>query len=143
MTGTWINSNDFSVYWSTTRSMARFGLLMQREGQWQKERILSKEGVYLLTHTSQNINEAYGYLWWINGKNTYHLPQTQFTFNGSLVPNAPADMYCALGKNDQKIYVVPSKKMVVVRMGNSADTSNMALSDFDNVLWQKINALYQ
>jgi hypothetical protein len=60
-----------------------------------------------------------------------------------LIPSAPSDMFCALGKNDQKIYVVPSLKMVVIRMGNTADNANLALSDFDNVLWQKINALYQ
>jgi hypothetical protein len=50
-------------------------------------------------------------------------------------------MYAALGKNDQKIYVVPSKKIVVIRMGNSADSETFALSDFDNQLWLRINAL--
>jgi hypothetical protein len=49
----------------------------------------------------------------------------------------------ALGKNDQKIYVVPSKKMVVIRMGDAADNDNLALSDFDKALWEKITALYQ
>jgi hypothetical protein len=82
-------------------------------------------------------------LWWLNGKTSYHLPQSQFQFNGSLIPSGPDDMYCALGKNDQKIYIVPSLKMVVIRMGDAADNVNLALSDFDNVLWQKINALYQ
>ena len=53
----------------------------------------------------------------------------------------PNDMFAALGKNDQKIYVVPSKKLVIIRMGDSADGTNIALSDFDNVLWGKINAL--
>lgn len=52
-------------------------------------------------------------------------------------------MFMALGKNDQKIYVIPSQKMVVIRMGDAADAVNLALSDFDDVLWQKINALYQ
>ena len=50
-------------------------------------------------------------------------------------------MFCALGKNDQKIYVIPSKKMVIIRMGEAADNVNLALSDFDDVLWQKINAV--
>ena len=50
-------------------------------------------------------------------------------------------MYAALGKNDQKIYVVPSKKLVVIRMGDAADDENFALSNFDNELWEKINAL--
>jgi hypothetical protein len=69
------------------------------------------------------------------------MPQTQFQFNGKLIPNAPDDMFCALGKNDQKIYVVPSKKLVIIRMGDAADNVNLALSDFDDVLWQKINAV--
>jgi len=50
-------------------------------------------------------------------------------------------MYAALGKNDQKIYVVPSKKLVVVRMGNAADSENFALSNFDDELWLRINSL--
>jgi len=50
-------------------------------------------------------------------------------------------MYAALGKNDQKIYIVPSKKLVVVRMGEAADEANFALSTFDNELWEKINAV--
>ena len=95
------------------------------------------------TNNSQNINFAYGYLWWLNGKSSYHLPQIQAQFNGSLIPNAPNDMFMALGKNDQKIYVIPSKKMVVIRMGDSADGTNFALSDFDASLWEKINALIQ
>jgi hypothetical protein len=33
--------------------------------------------------------------------------------------------------------------MVVIRMGEAADSENLALSDFDEVLWQKISALYQ
>ena len=69
------------------------------------------------------------------------MPQTQFQFNGKLIPSAPDDMFCALGKNDQKIYVVPSKKLVIIRMGDAADNVNLALSDFDDVLWQKINAV--
>jgi hypothetical protein len=82
-------------------------------------------------------------MWWLNGKSSYRLPQTQFQFNGSIIPSAPSDMYCALGKNDQKIYVVPSKKMVIIRMGDVADDVNFALSDFDETLWQKISTLYQ
>ena len=122
MNGSWIASGNNIVYWSTTRSMARFGLLMT---------------------PSQNINLSYGYLWWLNGKSSYHLPQSQLQFSGSIIPTAPDDMFMALGKNDQKIYIVPSKRMVVIRMGDAADSANLAISTFDEVLWQKINALYQ
>lgn len=139
MSGTWIQDGDLSVYWSTTRSMARFGLLAFANGKWENNQIINAAYFNNATHTSQNINLAYGYLWWINGESSYHMPQTQLTFSGSLMPNAPTDMYCALGKNDQKIYVVPSKKLVIIRMGDAADEANWAMSGFDNELWGKIN----
>ena len=143
MTGSWIPNGDLSVYWSDTRSMARFGLLALNKGKWNTQQIVNQNYFNQATSTSQNINLAYGYLWWLNGKPSYHLPQTQLQFNGSIIPAGATDMFMALGKNDQKIYVIPSKKMVVIRMGDAADAVSMALSDFDNELWIKINALYQ
>ena len=142
MTGSWITTGDNIVYWSTTRSMARFGLLMLNKGKWDSQQIVSENFITQATNTTQSINQSYGYLWWLNGKPSYHLPQTQYQFSGTIIPNGPSDMFMALGKNDQKIYVVPSKNMVVIRMGDAADSETVALSDFDNVLWQKINALY-
>ncbi|MBZ4043028.1 serine hydrolase domain-containing protein [Flavobacterium hibisci] len=143
MDGAWVQLGVNSVYTSTTRSMARFGLLMLNKGKWDNNTILNETYFNEATNTSQNINLGYGYLWWLNGKANYHLPQSQLTFQGSVIPTAPSDMFMALGKNDQKIYVIPSKKMVVIRMGDAADNVNLALSDFDKVLWQKISALYQ
>ena len=141
MTGSWVQSGDNTVYWSTTRSMARFGLLALNNGSWNGTQIINTTYFNNATTTSQNINLAYGYLWWLNGKASYHITQTQIQFSGSLIPSAPNDKFCALGKNDQKIYVIPSKKMVIIRMGEAADNVNLALSDFDDVLWQKINAV--
>ena len=141
MSGLWIQDGGLSVYWSNTRSMARFGLMIYADGKWHSSQILNENFLNAATTTSQNLNLSYGYMWWLNGKTSYRLPQTQFQFTGTLIPNAPSDMYAALGKNDQKIYVVPIKKLVIIRMGDSADNSNFALSDFDNVLWGKINEL--
>ena len=142
--GSWINSGDgLSVYWSTTRNMARFGLMALNKGKWNSTTVVNETYFNQATNTSQNINLGYGYLWWLNGKASYHLPQSQLQFNGSVIPSGPNDMFMALGKNDQKIYVIPSKKMVVIRMGDAADSVNLALSDFDEVLWEKISALYQ
>lgn len=145
MNGAWVNLGNNSVYGSTTRSMARFGLLMSNKGKWNTTPILNEDYCNAATTTSQNINLSYGYLWWLNGKSSYHLPQSQLQFNGSLIPTAPSDMYMALGKNDQKIYIIPSKKMLVIRMGDVANPDNptFALSGFDAELWTKISALYQ
>jgi len=141
MTGAWYNNTDFSVYWSSTRSMARFGLLASQKGKWENEQIVPENFMTAAVSTSQSLNVAYGYLWWLNGKSSYRLPQTQIQFSGSLIPNAPSDMYCALGKDDQKIYIIPSKKLVIIIMGAAADGTNFALSNFDNELWGKINTL--
>lgn len=141
MSGAWIQNNDFSVYWSNTRSMARFGLMIYAKGMWNDNQIISEAFLNEATNTSQNINKSYGYLWWLNGKESYHLPASQVKFPGKLIPNAPDDTFAALGKNDQKIYVVPSKKIVVIRMGDSASNINFALSSFDNDLWEKLNAV--
>ncbi len=145
--GFWYIGTDanlgLKIYFSTTRSMARFGLLALNNGNWNGTQVINSTYLNQATTTSQNINLSYGYLWWLNGKSSFHLPQTQLQFNGNLISTAPTDMFMALGKDDQKIYVIPSKNMVVIRMGDAADTVNLALSDFDEVLWQKISALYQ
>ena len=143
MDGTWFQYGNNSLYSSTTRSMARFGLLILNKGKWENTTVLNENYFNEATTTSQNINLGYGYLWWLNGKSSYQLPQTQLKFSGSIIETAPNDMFMALGKNDQKIYVIPSKKMVVIRMGDAAGSSNLALSDFDESLWTKINALYE
>ena len=139
----WRNLGDLNVYWSNTRSMACFGLLISNKGKWNNTQIVSENFISEAINTSQNINLAYGYLWWLNGKSNYHLPSIQNEFNGSLISNAPSDMFCALGKNDQKIYIVPSKKLVIIRMGEAADTASFGLSTFDNDLWGKINDLIE
>lgn len=138
MAGAWYNG----VYYSKARSMARFGLLALGKGVWAADTLLHDANYFTaMTNTSQNFNLAYGYLWWLNGKASYMSPQLQLQFSGSLMPNAPNDMFSALGKNDQKIYVVPSQNLVVIRMGESAYGSAAAFSPFDNELWGKLNDL--
>ena len=56
MTGAWIQDGNNSVYGSTTRSMARFGLLMLNKGKWDKQSILNEDYFNEATNTSQNIN---------------------------------------------------------------------------------------
>ncbi len=68
---------------------------------------------------------AYGNLWWIDGKarcrtpGPYLLPANA----GPLVPSAPSDMVAASGADDEKIYVVPSHDLVVVRHGRRSNVA--------------------
>ncbi len=141
MDGFWLSTNNQNnVYFSTARSMARFGLLNLNNGIWQEDTILDDPSyVADMKNTSQPLNKSYGYLWWLNGKDSHMIPRLQTQFSGSMIPNAPSDTYAGLGKNDQKLYVVPSKNLVIVRMGEDASDGLLATSAFDNELWEKIN----
>ena len=143
MNGLWLKTmNSNNVFFSNARSMARFGLLMLNKGKWDNTSILSDENYFnSQVNTSQNLNISYGYLTWLNGKSSSMVPGIQTVFPVSLVPNAPADMYAALGKDDQKIYVVPSQKLVVIRMGNAAGGFSFAVSGFDSELWGKLKTI--
>lgn len=141
MDGFWNFGTIFTIYHSNTRSMAKFGLLALNKGKWSNEQIINETFFNQSTSSSQTINPSYGYLWWLNGKAKHMVPGSQKVYQGALVPNAPADMFAAMGASDQRIYVIPSKNMVVVRMGEASDPDNpsFAVSGFDTALWEKIN----
>lgn len=143
MSGHWEFGPIFKIYHSNTRSMARFGLLALNLGKWKTEQIVDQDFFKTSIQTSQTINPSYGYFWWLNGKESYMLPNSQKVYQGNLVPNAPKDMYAAMGAADQRLYIVPSKSMVVVRMGKSSNPRNrtFAVSGFDDTLWGKINSV--
>ncbi len=131
----WLNH----IMYCTTREAARFGSLTLSKGKWDGVTFLSDAGYFdAMTNTSQDFNLSYGYLWWLNGKASTMLPQSQIVFPTSLVPDAPADMYMALGKDDKKIYVLPGLETVVVRLGDDAGGSVAGPSSFDNDLWKKL-----
>ncbi len=139
MAGLWYQD----VFFSRARDMARFGLFILAKGSWNGTSILTDAAYFTaMTTPSQSLNRSYGYLWWLNGQASYMLPTVQATFAGPLIPAAPADLIAALGKNDQKIYVVPSRGLMVVRQGQAAGDSKLAASSFDNALWTRIMAIF-
>lgn len=135
ISGAWFDH----IFYSKARSMARFGLLVLNKGIWAADTILRDTQYFKeMTNTSQPFNESYGYLWWLNGKNSFKLPGTVLTFNGPICPQAPPDLLMGLGKNDQKVYVWPSRNIVVVRMGEEADGNNPVPVVFDTLLWNEL-----
>lgn len=124
---------------SSCRDMARFGLLILRGGRWQDRQIVSEAYVRDATRPSQNLNPAYGYLFWLNGSQTHRLPYEDNLREGMLFPGCPPDTIAALGAKDSKIYVVPSLDLVVTRLGERA-TENVSLapSEFDSPFLSRI-----
>lgn len=141
MNGLYIPTNGTNVFFSNARSMARFGLLILNNGNWNGNQIMTDTNFFdEMVNSSQELNKSYGYLWWLNGKENYMIPQSQFVFNGSMFPNAPDDMIAALGKNGQFINVIPSENMVWIRMGDAPDESLISFT-LNNEIWEYLNDL--
>ena len=137
----WVGDGLEAIYWSKPRDMARFGLLILNQGTWDETSILSDENYFEeMTTTSQDLNEAYGYLWWLNGKDSVIYPSSTITLNQELASNAPDDMISAIGKNGQFINVIPSENMVVIRMGEAPSDTLVPIT-FHNEMWKLINAV--
>lgn len=112
-----LKRSQFPAYhmWLSTRDMARLGLLMLREGEWDGRRILSREWVKRITSLVTPLREmnppsmralarstrwGYGYMWWV-----WDAPP------GGDGPFAGA--YTGMGAAGQYITVLPRLDMVV------------------------------
>ena len=141
ITGGFVPVGYNNVYFSNARSMARFGLLILNKGNWNGNQILTDTDYFnQMISTSQTINKSYGYLWWLNGKQSFMIPSSQFVFPGALIPNAPADMISAMGKGGQFLNVIPSQNMVWIRMGDEPVNSLVPFLLNDNI-WAYVNDL--
>lgn len=139
MYGLWLTLDNDHVYFSKAREFARFGLLMQNHANWNGNQILNDVAYYNAMITPSNtLNESYGYLWWLNGQNSFMLPQSQFVFPGKLLQHAPNDVYAALGKNGQIINVCPSRDIVFIRMGNIPN-STFVPNYYNDDIWKYLN----
>lgn len=104
--GTFVGS---SYLWMSPRDYARFGLLYLNDGVWEGERILPEGWVdYSSAPTAASPNGIYGAQFWRNGYNSYNFP------------DVPDDAYLANGYEGQRIMVIPSLDLVVVRLGYTA-----------------------
>jgi CubicO group peptidase (beta-lactamase class C family) len=86
--------------WMSTRDHARFGLLVQRGGDWGGRRLLSQAWIDALREPCP-LNPHYGLLWWLN---TGRIP----------TPSAPASSFFARGAGSNVIWIDPEHGLVVV-----------------------------
>jgi CubicO group peptidase (beta-lactamase class C family) len=141
MTGSFFSVGYNNVFFSTARSMARFGSLILNKGNWNGNQIMTDTTYFNdMVNTSQNLNKSYGYLWWLNGKQSFMVPTLQTVFPAFMCPNAPADMISAIGSGGQFLNVVPSQNLVWLRMGDEPSNSNVPFLLNDDI-WQYVNDL--
>ena len=129
----------FSVRLSASaRDLARFGLLILSRGLWHGRAILPYEGFLRASlSSSQRLNPAYGYLWWLNGKPFSLDVIDARRREGALLPSAPADTVAAVGHGAVAIVVIPSRALVIVRHGTKPDDDTL---DFLDKLTSKVLA---
>jgi len=141
MTGTFYQVGYNNVFFSNARSMARFGSLILNKGNWNGNQIMTDTAYFNdMVNTSQNLNKAYGYLWWLNGKQSIMVPTLQTVFPGFMSQPAPADMISAIGAGGQFLNIVPSQNLVWLRMGDEPTTSSVPFLLNDQI-WEYVNDL--
>lgn len=117
---------------TTPQDVAKFGLMVLHGGVAEDgKRVVSKAQLDAMFVRSAT-NPAYGRLWWLNGGEYVVRPQNPRA-EGPLINAAPADLVAALGAFDRRLYVVPSRKLVVVRTGAAATDR-----DFDQQIWLRL-----
>lgn len=108
--GTFVGS---SYGYASARDWARFGLLFLNDGVWNGEQILPEGWVkYSTTPAPAAPIGQYGAHWWLNAGAKDH-PEKSYH------PGLPHDEFGAEGFEDQYIFIIPSQKLVVVRLGVS------------------------
>ncbi len=94
--------------YGTPRDWARFGLLHLHDGVWQGERILPEGWVdFIRTPAPAAEEKQYGGQFWLNAGNRY--------------PDIPSDAFWPMGAWGQVAFIIPSKEMVVIRLGHSPE----------------------
>ncbi len=108
-----------SYLWATPRDWATIGQFALQGGEWSGQQLLPVEWMKTTTTVLPGQGEEVGYAagWWAN-----KLP------DGTLADAAlPADAYSAEGHDGQRVVVVPSADLVVVRLGFSPSVKGDAM----------------
>lgn len=92
-----------SYGYATARDWARFGQLYLQNGVWKGDSIFTKDWVDYTRTEAQASKGRYGAQFWLN--RSHQLPDLQ------------TDMYSCQGHRGQRIFILPSRQMVVVRLG--------------------------
>ena len=115
---------------ATARDCARLGLLYLNDGIWNGERILPEGWVdYSTTPAEHAPMKEYGALLWLNA-GAGMKDAEQSTPSDPPFHQLPADTYFAKGFDGQSITMIPSRKLVVVRLGLSVGTDAWNLEGF-------------
>jgi len=112
-----------SYGWANTEHWAKLGLLYLHRGEWNGKQIINESWVDFISTPNGNSNGRYGAHFWLN--------------EGGYRPDVPKDMYAMEGFQGQMVFIIPSKDLVVVRMGLTEEP----IIDFNKMLREIIAAI--
>ena len=101
--------------WATARDWAKFGLLYLNKGNWNGEQVISEDWVNYTATPTNGSEGVYGAQFWLNA--------------GGHLPDVPKDLFFADGYQGQRVFIIPSKELVVVRMGVTNSTLKAQLKN--------------
>ena len=105
----------------TARQWAKFGELLRRGGQWESTQVVRADLLKELL-TGSKANPRYGMTFWLNIKGGVGAGDD--AAGRSTTPTADSipreDLFMAAGAGKQRLYVIPSLKLTVVRFGESS-----------------------
>ena len=103
-----------SYFYATPHDWARLGQLVLQDGVWNGERLLPEGWIdYSVKPTPTAPNREYGAQFWLNSEPTNDYWRSPW-------PSAPHDAFHMGGYQGQFVIVIPSKELVVVRLGYTA-----------------------
>ncbi len=117
--GTMVGS---SFGWASARDWARVGQLYLNNGYWDGESVLPASWVSFVQEDAKHAKDVYGGQFWLNNPH----------------PGLPEDTYYMGGFHGQRVIIIPSEELVVVRLGTTYDAS---ILDFDGFINEVFTAL--
>jgi len=91
--------------YGTARNWARIGMLYLNDGMWQGQRLLPEGWTkFVSTPAPAWKDSTYGAMVWVNARGVW--------------PELPRDAFAFRGAGLQDTYVIPSRNLVIVRMGH-------------------------
>ncbi len=107
----------------TGREWIKFGRFLKDRGKWNGKQIISEKLLAELTVGSK-VNPAYGITFWLNADGTGPSGSNRKSLSGDVGAKKMSDkldVFMAAGAGNQRLYIIPSKDMAVVRFGAFGD----------------------
>ncbi len=126
----WYVTGDESIHAAypfsiDARDLARFGLLMLRQGRWEDKQVIPEQWVLESTryHSDATLynSDGYGYMWWVaRDYNTFpHLPYV----------NIPEGSYSARGAGGHYLLIIPEYDLIIVHRVDTYKPGNRVAED--------------